>query len=1028
MDNRMIRSSSIMASHTPVTSRPPVRKTRRWPWVVLAIVVLMALVAGTLAWQESRTSRWQAHVLVPYAAPLTWTVEPGPSPAETLRFPAHGPYNERLGYVQAASLITALQAQGFEIRHQARWSPELIAHVDRGWTPPFDEKNQAGLTVLDCRRDALYAFRYPYRQYEAFEAIPDRVVEALLFIENRGLLDPDRPMMNPAVDWVRFTRAVIGQLGQTLWEDIDTPGGSTLATQIEKYRHSPDGRTQDAPEKLRQMISASVRAYRHGPETLPVRRQLVLDYLNTVPLAAAPRHGEVHGLGDGLWVWFGLDWGESNRLLALPAADTDPDTLAAQAVALRHVVALMIAHRRPSWFLGRGPGRDALARLTDAHLRLMADAGLIESALRDAALRTPLTFRDFATQPAWSPQMPSKGTAAVRNRLAGQLGVSLYTLDRLDLSIHTTLNQGLQDAAGDYLSRLNEVDFARSQQLLGDRLLRADTLPGVHYSLTVMEATPVGNVVRLQTDTTGQPLDINEGSKLELGSTAKLRVLATYLEMVAEAHARLAPMSPAERRGWPVDPADTLTLWVQGWLLTHPEADLPSTLAAALERRFSASTDERFFTGGGVHTFGNFRREDDARNPTIREAMQESLNLPFVRLLRELVQHSTHQSQGSILPLLSNPDDPRRDVLLARFADREGQVFLRRFWRKTESMPPDVLRSYLLDGLRPTPERLVAVFRYLQPDATPDDLQQFLQARLGDAAPVRARTERLYQQFAPDALDLPDRGHVARVHPLELWVVGFRLQHPEASLAQAIAASESERQAVYRWLFRTRVRSAQDSRIATMLEVEAFMDIHQRWSRLGYPFPQLVPSLATALGSSGDRPAALAELMGIIVNDGIRQPLIRTTAVDLAVDTPYETRLQRSIGPTGEQVMHPDVARALRQVLAEVVDEGTARRLSGGFRLSDGTEWRLGGKTGTGDNRIVVGGRPGTAMNRTATFVFALGPHHFGTITAYVVGPQAARYRFTSALPVQILRNLGPDLVAYLDPAQAQACPVPFTP
>lgn len=1017
-----------MVSQTPVATRPPVRKTRRWPWVVLAIVVVMALVAGTVAWQESRTSRWQAHVLVPYAAPLTWTVEPGPSPAEALRFPSHGPYNERLGYVQAASLITALQAQGFEVRHQARWSPELIAHVDRGWTPPFDEKNQAGLTVLDCRRDALYAFRYPYRQYEAFEAIPDRVVEALLFIENRGLLDPDRPMMNPAVDWVRFTRAVIGQLGQALWEDIDTPGGSTLATQIEKYRHSPDGRTQDAPEKLRQMISASVRAYRHGPETLPVRRQIVLDYLNTVPLAAAPRHGEVHGLGDGLWVWFGLDWGESNRLLALPAADTDPDTLAAQAVALRHVVALMIAHRRPSWFLGRGPGRDALARLTDAHLRLMADAGLIESALRDAALLTPLTFRDFATQPAWSPQMPSKGTAAVRNRLAGQLGVSLYTLDRLDLSIHTTLNQGLQDAAGDYLSRLNEVDFARSQQLLGDRLLRADTLPGVHYSLTVMEATPVGNVVRLQTDTTGQPLDINEGSKLELGSTAKLRVLATYLEMVAEAHARLAPLSPAERRGWPVDPADTLTLWVQGWLLTHPEADLPSTLAAALERRFSASTDERFFTGGGVHTFGNFRREDDARNPTIREAMQESLNLPFVRLLRELVQHSTHQSQGSILPLLSNPDDPRRDVLLARFADREGQVFLRRFWRKTESMPPDVLRSYLLDGLRPTPERLVAVFRYLQPDATPDDLQQFLQARLGDAAPVRARMERLYQQFAPDALDLPDRGHVARVHPLELWVVGFRLQHPEASLVQAIAASEGERQAVYRWLFRTRVRSAQDSRIATMLEVEAFMDIHQRWSRLGYPFPQLVPSLATALGSSGDRPAALAELMGIIVNDGVRQPLIRTTAVDLAMDTPYETRLQRSIGPTGEQVMHPDVARALRQVLAEVVDEGTARRLSGGFRLSDGTEWRLGGKTGTGDNRIVVGGRPGTAMNRTATFVFALGPHHFGTITAYVVGPQAARYRFTSALPVQILRNLGPDLVAYLDPAQAQACPVPFTP
>ncbi|MCD8515197.1 MAG: transglycosylase domain-containing protein [Burkholderiaceae bacterium] len=1011
----------------PKPTQPP-RPPRKWPWVVLALVLLLTGLAGGAAWHEMRTSRWQAHHLVPYAASLTWTVAPGAASEQDIRFPGHGPYNERLGHVRWPELQAALIQQGFEVSQQARWTDALRAHVDRGWTVPYDEKNQAGLSVLDCRRESLYAFRYPYRQYPEFAAIPARVVEALLYIENRGLLDPDRPFMNPAVDWVRFTRAVIGQLGQKIWDDIDTPGGSTLATQIEKYRHSPDGRTQDAPEKLRQMISASIRAYRHGAETLPVRQQLVLDYLNTVPLAAAPRHGEVHGLGDGLWVWFGLDWDESNRLLGLAAAIDDPDTLLAQAIALRHVVALMIAHRRPSWFLGRGPGRDALSRLTDAHLRLMAEAGLVEPALRDAALAQPLTFRDFASQPAWSPQLPSKGTATVRNRLAGQLGISLYTLDRLDLTVQTTLHQGLQTVASDYLVQLNQPDFARRQQLLGDRLLRADTLREVHYSLTLLEATPEGNVVRLQTDTTGQPLDINEGSKLELGSTAKLRVLATYLEMVAETHERLSAMSVPQRRELALDPADTLSLWVRDWLLQRPDADLPATLSAAMERRFSASTDERFFTGGGVHTFGNFRREDDSRNPTVREAMQESLNLPFVRLLRELVKHSTYQSQGGTVQLLTSLDDPRREVLLARFADREGQVFIRRFWRKTEGMTPDLLRSSLLDGLRPTPDRLVAVFRYLEPDATLDDLQAFLQARLGDAAPSRQRMERLYQQYALAAFDLPDRGHVARVHPLELWVVGFRLQHPEATLAQAIAASADERQAVYRWLFRTRVRSAQDTRIATMLEVEAFMDIHRRWARLGYPFPQLVPSLATALGSSGDRPAALAELMGIIVNDGVRKPVIRTTGVDFALETPYETRLLRPPVQAAEQVMHPEVARALRQVLAEVVDEGTARRLSGGFRLADGTEWRLGGKTGTGDNRIVVGGRPGVAMNRTATFVFSLGPHHFGTVTAYVVGPQAARHRFTSALPVQVLRNLGPDLVAHLDPALGQACPAPFNP
>ena len=98
--------------------------------------------------------------------------------------------------------------------------------------------------------------------------------------------------------------------------------------------------------------------------------------------------------------------------------------------------------------------------------------------------------------------------------------------------------------------------------------------------------------------------------------------------------------------------------------------------------------------------------------------------------------------------------------------------------------------------------------------------------------------------------------------------------------------------------------------------------------------------------------------------------------------------------------IEPEVAQALRGALSDVVESGTARRLAGAFTLADGTELVLGGKTGTGDNRIVVKGRAGLAMNRTATFVFYLGPRHFGTLTAYVIGPDAASYRFTSGLPV----------------------------
>ena len=104
-------------------------------------------------------------------------------------------------------------------------------------------------------------------------------------------------------------------------------GASTLATQIEKFRHSPDGRTSSAREKLRQMLSASLRAYQGGAETLAARRLIVVDYLNSVPLSAAPDHGEVLGLDDGLRAWFGADLAAVNRALAdesAPATRASP--------------------------------------------------------------------------------------------------------------------------------------------------------------------------------------------------------------------------------------------------------------------------------------------------------------------------------------------------------------------------------------------------------------------------------------------------------------------------------------------------------------------------------------------------------------------------------------------------------------------------------------------------------------------------------------------------------------------------------
>ena len=1005
-----------MTQNTPSESQIPASRSFRWPFyfVLLPSLVSIAILIG----YELYSSRLQAREIAQYVETLDYEIVEGPSNA--VRYPTRGPFDERLGYTELPRFAERLRGHGFELTAQTRFSKPLMEYTGRGFFASYREKSQAGLELDDCRGETLYRFRYPLHGYADFSAVPARVAQALLFIENRDLLDDTRPTLNPAVDWVRFGRAALAQLGRLVDADLDAPGGSTLATQIEKYRHSPDGITRDAGEKLRQMVSATVRAYRNGEETLPFRRQLVLDYVNTVPLSAAPGYGEVNGLGDGLWVWFGADFGQVNAVLS--AAEGEGEMLAAQGRAMRQVVALMIAHRRPSYYLVRG--REALAKLSESYLRLLADAGSISPALRDAAIAQPLVFRDLAADPVRLPADTGKGATAIRARLGAMLGTSMYGLDRLDAEVSATLTRDLQHAVSDYLARLGDPAFAAEQGLIGARMLDPGSLGAVRYSFNLVEHTAGGNRLRVQTDTTDQPLDINEGSKLELGSTAKLRVLTTYLEIVAELHARYAALDAEALREVELSRRDSLSRWVVDYLASGADPALPAILDAALERRFSASPDERFFTGGGVHTFGNFNSRDDAKWPTVREALQASINLPFVRLMREIVHHTMYEVPGSTARLLEDSEDPRRAVYLARFADREGQTFLRRFWRKYQGLGPDEMRERLFDGLRPREDRLATVFRYLTPDATPEALAAFLNERLGSAPLSAARVAQLYDRHAPGAFDLPDRGYVARLHPLELWLVGYRSANPDASLADAVAASEEERQTVYRWLFKTRFKRAQDSRIYTILEVEAFLDIHRRWARVGYPFNHIVPSLATALGSSGDRPAALAELMGIIVNDGVRLPTARIERIRFAADTPYEMRFARR-PETGERVMAREVAAALRTALSEVVESGTARRLEGAFTRADGSALTLGGKTGTGDNRIVLsGGRSGVALNRTATFVFYLGPRHFGTLTAYVIGPDAASYRFTSALPVQILKSMGPVLRPFLEtpPSAAPGC------
>jgi membrane peptidoglycan carboxypeptidase len=1001
--------------------KPPKRRSRIKPALVLLLLMLLSIFAWWLV-RESQTSSMQAQFFTSLAKKISYKVEPGPSNA--IRFPSDSPYDERLGYANLPDYLAKLKAHDYVIAAQARLSPKMVELADMGLFATYREKTRVGLEIFDYKQQPLFSARFPERVYGGFDATPLPLIQSLLFIENRELLDTTYPKRNPAVEWDRFSKAVFDKsLHVVTGADKRSAGGSTLATQIEKYRHSPDGRTNSLSDKLRQMVSASLRAYQDGEDTTEARRQIVVDYINTVPLSAKLGYGEVNGIGDGMWVWYGRSFNDFNR--ALRGTIDTPDA----ALAYKEALSLFIAQRRPAHYLGAGA--DDLEELTNVHLRVLAQAGIITPKLRDLATSQKLhpASGTGVAPPAANSFTTRKASNAVRTHLAGLLGDSrLYNVDRLDLAVATTLNAEAQTAVTARLRGLRDVESATAAGLTGKGMLGNGDPANVVYSFTLIERGADANYLRIQTDNYDQPLDINEGAKLDLGSTAKLRTLVTYMDIVDQLYKRYSPMSPAELKKVVVDPKDRMSQWgieyFQG-LKSGGDRTLAAMLEAALERKYSGSPGESFFTGGGLHTFGNFSKLDDSRILTVRQALRQSTNLVFVRMMRDVVRYYMFQLPGSSAALLSDADDPRRAEYLARFADREGREFLGKFYNKYKGKTPADAQKALLASFRPTPTRLAAVHRTVWPQGTLAEFGAFINDNLPSANEVPGeRIARMYETYAPAAMSLSDRGYVSSIHPLELWVVGYLRNNQGAGWKQVADASVKERQEVYSWLFNTHRKHAQDKRIAGLIEVEAFLKIHAQWKSMGYPFDSLVPSYATTLGASADRPAALAEMMGIIVNNGMRKPVERIDSLHFAKGTPYETLVKHAKADKFEQVIAPEVAQAVSEAIRGVVSDGTAKRVKAAFVAADGSIIAVGGKTGTGDQRFDVYGGGGRLIesrfvNRSATFVFNIGERFFGSMTAYVHGPDSEKYDFTSALPVQLLTVLAPTLMPMIDPEAA---------
>lgn len=998
---------------TRIFTRKMVRRLIRWGVYSLPMWIALAY----LLWREVHTSGWQATYFSRVAAAATFSLAEGPSPDPW--FPSFGPADERLGYTRVPALLDNLTKNGFVVAQQTRLSPKFLELARSGVYPPFHEKTQAGLTILDYNNTTIYSAYRPERVYESFSAVPKIVIDSLLFIENREILDQHYVTKNPAVEWDRLGKAIIEKTKQIFLPDLNAPGGSTIATQLEKYRHSREGRTNGARDKLLQMLSASYRAYLYGRETLETRKQIVLQYINSIPLAALRGYGEVNGLGDGLWAWYGLSFEQLNSTLHTisqlpPTADFTP-----YAEPFKQMLSLFIAHRRPSFYLLAG--LDELNNLTDTYAELLARNGVIPEQLRAAAKGVKLTLRQAAPDTEPISFVQRKAANAIRTRLLQLLNYpQLYDLDQVDLTVKSTMENEANEAVTEVLRQIKDTESVKRFGLSGARNLSKGDPSKVIYSLTLFERVGNANVLRIQTDNFDNPFSINEGTRLDLGSTAKLRTLTTYLDVVAEIFQRFASRPTTELKSELGKNPDPITRFVLHELISTPKLSLDTLLDRAMQRKYSANPGESFFTGGGMHTFENFKKEDNGRIPTLLEAITHSINLPFIRLMRDLSRYYIYQLGISASSNTPARKDGVRMHYLRKFADQEGSHFQRQFYGKYRAKQPSELLTTLVKTTRASARHAAVMFRYVRPNDSVDKLSEFLRTTLPNANISYELVERWYREFGPGKFNLNDQGYLARIHPLELWLVKFLQDNHGAGIDRALEASRDQRQEVYEWLFKTPHRRAQDSRIRSLIEVESFLQIHKQWRKVGYPFNSMVPSLASAIGSSGDRPVALAELVGIILNDGVRYPAVRIDQLHFAAATPYETVLRRRDPDAGERVLPVEVARTLKRAMAAVVENGTARRVHHTYVRSDRRPYVIGGKTGTGDHRHETYGPGGhlissRVVNRTATFAFFIGDRFFGVISAHVPGAEAAKFDFTSALAAELLKCLSPAVVPLIE-------------
>ncbi len=201
-----------LARITPLRAIVMMSSGARLKWLLGLIAAALLGVLAYFASIEMQTSRLQARYLAGLDRGISFAVKPGRQ-GTVISF-SEQRLERALTTSGSATHCCLVPATPDRARFRGlaeRATPNDALSRRRRFVSAVSGKRSRRPATVRRHGRAAFQRTYPHRSTTSFDAIPPLIVNSLLFIEDRELLDPNQPNRNPAIDWGRFGHALLDQ-------------------------------------------------------------------------------------------------------------------------------------------------------------------------------------------------------------------------------------------------------------------------------------------------------------------------------------------------------------------------------------------------------------------------------------------------------------------------------------------------------------------------------------------------------------------------------------------------------------------------------------------------------------------------------------------------------------------------------------------------------------------------------------------------------------------------------------------------